>query len=78
MATINPLRFNIVDTDGFVYEKASVTHPDGRDFIMIEDINPGEKGRGWIMFILPLNSVPDYIKFNLNRDTWLYAGLQSD
>ena len=76
--TISQSDFSLVDTDGFVYDDASVTHPDGRDFDRIDDMNPGEKGRGWNMFILPLNSVPDYIKFYLDRDTWLYAGLQPD
>lgn len=76
--TIRQSDFSLVDTDGFVYEEASVTHPDGRDFDRVDDMNPGEKGRGWIMFILPSNSVPGYIKFDLDRDTWLYAGLQPD
>ena len=70
--------FNLVDTDGFVYDEASVSHSDGSGFNYIKDMNPGEKGRGWITFILPLNSVPDYIKYNLDRDTWLYAGLHPE
>ncbi len=78
--TIFPGSFNLVDSEGFIYEWECCIRADERDLDRYDDMLVGEKARGWVSFIVPESVVPQYIKYRMSGldDSWLYAGRYPD
>jgi hypothetical protein len=58
LITVNPLNATLVDTDGYVYA-AETGGRDGQ--IELVDLNPGERVKGWVAFVVPEDSKPESI-----------------
>lgn len=71
MFTANPLSAMLVDANGFVY-RPELAGRDGQLELM--DLNPGEKVKGWVAFIIPDSATPASIKFELPGDAIIQAG----
>jgi hypothetical protein len=63
---------NLVDSNGFVYEADSGS---GEDDLAMVTLNVGEKVKGWVYFIIPDDVTPAYIKFKIDSENFLVAGL---
>jgi len=61
---VNPLNASLVDDEGYVYE-VELGGRDG-DQIDVADVNPGEKVRGWVAFVIPENATPTSIKYSVD------------
>jgi hypothetical protein len=62
----------LVDDNGYVYE-ASYNYGDNN--LDMVDLGVGEKVKGWVNFMIPENAVPAYIKYKIDSETFLMAGL---
>jgi hypothetical protein len=62
----------LVDTDGYVYKAAYGNRGDDLDMV---DLGIGEKVKGWVDFTIPENATPAYIKYKVDSDIFLLAGL---
>lgn len=58
--TINPLNATLLDTEGFTYQ-AELAGRD--DQLILVDLEPGERVKGWIAFEIPESSEADIIKY---------------
>lgn len=58
--SINPLTTSLVDSEGFSYEVQLGTIDSQLSLVYL---NPGEKVRGWVGFIIPEKSIPASIKY---------------
>jgi len=63
---------NLVDSHGFVY-KADYGYEE-EDLAMVT-LNLGEKVKGWVYFVIPEDVTPAYIKYKIDSDNFLVAGL---
>jgi hypothetical protein len=74
MVTTNPLDATLIDADGFVY-RPELAGRDGQLELM--DLNPGEKVKGWVAFVVPESATPASIKFELPGENIIQAGCTS-
>jgi hypothetical protein len=70
--TVNPLSAVLVDTDGFLYQP-TLGGRDGQ--IDLTDLNPGEKAKGWISFLVPPKAKLEGIRYNMSGNITLETGL---
>lgn len=71
--------YTLVDREGFVYQSYIYSiRLDNLDFENTDNLLQGEKIMGWINFFIPEESKPSYIKYEMNNDYWLYAGLSTE
>lgn len=59
----NPLSATLVDSEGFVYDP-ELGSVDGQ--LVMADLNPGERVRGWIAFEVPEETVARSIRFEIS------------
>ena len=74
--SVNPLYAELVDEEGFVYEVELAGRDGGQ--IGVTDLNPGEKARGWVAFIIPEEATPASVKYSLGlfSDDFLQVGVK--
>ncbi|MCX6034774.1 MAG: hypothetical protein NTV38_07335 [Chloroflexi bacterium] len=72
--TVNPFDFSMVDNEGFVYVSAKC-NVDGVEGL--KDIQPGQKDRRWVTFIVPIGFTAASVQWNIDSfgDRILMAGL---
>lgn len=70
--TTNPLNATLLDTEGFAYQ-AELAGRD--DQLVLVDLEPGERVKGWIAFEIPESSEADIIKYEV--ETFSSLVLQS-
>jgi hypothetical protein len=58
--SVNPLYFNLVDADGYLYDP-ELAGRDGQ--IDTTEIAPGEKSQGWVAFVIPESAQPVGIRY---------------
>jgi hypothetical protein len=64
---------NLVDSNGFVYKVATSF---GEDELAMVTLNVGEKVKGWVYFTIPDGVTPAYIKYKIDSENFLVAGLE--
>jgi len=67
--SVNPLFTVLVDTNGYVYKPELAV---GDEQLAPLDINPGEKIRGWVTFMIPEDASPYIIKYQLTMFSYQY------
>ena len=65
---------DLVDVEGFVYQAERGMMADHED-LESTNLGPGERARGWTAFEIPEDAAPAYIKYQMDYETTLQAGL---
>lgn len=73
--SVNALNIFLVDSQGYVYPASSGIE----DELTSSDLLHGEKSKGWVIFRLPSNSTPFYVKYlqMMFSNEYLYSKLSS-